>query len=83
MQTTIPFKDLITTTRLTDMSNIRHLLAVLLFVPALCPAQTATENYVKTVTMLDAAGTESLQAVQYYPHSPSPLPAPTEGRHAP
>ena len=48
------------------MNNIKHLLAVLLFVPALCPAQTATQNYVKTVTMLDAAGTESLQAVQYY-----------------
>ena len=48
------------------MNNIKLLLALLLFVPALCPAQTATQNYVKTVTMLDAAGTESLQAVQYY-----------------
>ncbi len=42
--------------------NIKHLLAVLLFVPALCPAQTATQNYVKTVTMLDAAG-EKLRVI--------------------
>ena len=69
--------------------TLTAILALLLYVPALCSAQTATENYVKTVTMLDADGTDSLQAVQYYnglgstPHSPSPLPAPTEGRHAP
>ena len=48
------------------MNNIKLLLALLLYVPALCSAQTATENYVKTVTMLDADGTDSLQAVQYY-----------------
>ena len=46
--------------------TLTAILALLLSVPALCSAQTATENYVKTVTMLDAAGTESLQAVQYY-----------------
>ncbi len=29
-------------------------------------AQTTSQNYVKTVTMLDAAGTKSLKSVQYY-----------------
>ena len=40
--------------------------AMLLLV--LCPArsQDTSQNYVKTVTMLDADGTDSLQAVQYY-----------------
>ena len=46
--------------------TLTAILALLLSVPALCSAQTATENYVKTVTMLDADGTDSLQAVQYY-----------------
>ena len=46
--------------------TLTAILALLLYVPALCSAQTATENYVKTVTMVDADGTDSLQAVQYY-----------------
>lgn len=42
------------------------IMAMLLLV--LCPArsQDTSQNYVKTVTMLDADGTDSLQAVQYY-----------------
>ena len=42
------------------------IMAMLLLV--LCPArsQNTSRNYVKTVTMLDAGGTDSLQAVQYY-----------------
>ena len=42
------------------------IMAMLLLV--LCPArsQNTSRNYVKTVTMLDAEGTDSVQAVQYY-----------------
>lgn len=48
------------------MNKITRLLTILSFFPVLCMAQTATENYVKTVTMLDEEGTDSIQAVQYY-----------------
>ena len=48
------------------MNKITQLLTILSFFPVLCMAQTATENYVKTVTMLDEEGTDSIQAVQYY-----------------
>ena len=41
-------------------------LAVLTLPPCLAHAQDTSRNYVKTVTMLDADGTDSLQAVQYY-----------------
>ena len=41
-------------------------LAVLMLPPCLALAQDRSRNYVKTVTMLDAGGTDSLQAVQYY-----------------
>ena len=33
--------------------------------PCLAQAQDTSRNYVRTVTMLDAGGTDSLQAVQY------------------
>ena len=38
------------------------------FAVLLCPAkaQDTAQNYVKTVTKLNADGTDSLQAVQYY-----------------
>ena len=48
------------------MGMARLMLTVLSFIPALCMAQTVSRNYVKTVTMLDAGGTDSIQAVQYY-----------------
>ena len=41
-------------------------LAVLMLPPCPAQAQDTSRNYVKTVTMLDAGGTDSLQAVQYY-----------------
>ena len=41
-------------------------LAVLMLPPFPTRAQDTSRNYVKTVTMLDADGTDSLQAVQYY-----------------
>ena len=40
-------------------------LAVLMLPPCPAQAQDTSRNYVKTVTMLDAGGTDSLQAVQY------------------
>ena len=40
--------------------------AVLMLSPCLVQAQDTSRNYVMTVTMLDAGGTDSLQAVQYY-----------------
>ena len=48
--------------------NKTHItLAVMLTVlPCTARSQTSSRNYVKTVTMLDAAGTDSLQSVQYY-----------------
>ena len=42
------------------------LMAVLLLLPFPAHAQDTSQNYVRTVTMLDADGTDSLQAVQYY-----------------
>ena len=39
---------------------------VLMLPPCLAQAQDTSRNYVRTVTMLDAGGTDSLQAVQYY-----------------
>ena len=48
------------------MDMARHLLAILLFIPALCMAQDTSQNFVRTVTMLDADGTDSIQAVRYY-----------------
>ena len=41
-------------------------LAVFMLSPYPARAQDTSRNYVKTVTMLDAGGTDSLQAVQYY-----------------
>ena len=41
-------------------------LAVLTLPPCLAHAQDTSRNYVKTVTMLDVDGTDSIQAVQYY-----------------
>lgn len=41
-------------------------LAAVTLLPCLAQAQDTSRNYVKTVTMLDAGGTDSLQAVQYY-----------------
>ena len=43
-----------------------RLLVTLLALPALCIAQSSTENYVKTETMLDADGSSSMVSVQYY-----------------
>ena len=34
--------------------------------PCLSQAQDTSQNFVRTVTMLKAGGTDSLQAVQYY-----------------
>ncbi len=41
-------------------------LAVFTLPPCLAHAQDTSRNFVRTVTMLDADGTDSLQAVQYY-----------------
>ena len=46
--------------------TIMAVVAVLMLSPCLAHAQYTSRNYVKTVTMLDAGGTDSLQAVQYY-----------------
>jgi hypothetical protein len=45
-----------------------RIVIVTMFLLVLCPArsQNTSRNYVKTVTMLDAGGTDSLQAMQYY-----------------
>ena len=64
--TTKHFRNISTTTRKTKMNKIKHLLTVLSFVPALCVAQTATENYVMTETMLDSTASTSIKSVQYY-----------------
>ena len=48
------------------MNKIKQLMAILSFVPAMCAAQTTTENYVKTMTMLDANEKNSIKSVQYY-----------------
>ena len=63
-------------------------LAVLTLPPCPAQAQDTSRNYVKTVTMLDAGGTDSIQAVQYYnglgrPTSPSLPLMPMAARHAP
>ncbi len=42
------------------------LIAMLTMLPCSVLAQTPSQNYVRTVTMLDAYGTDSIQAVQYY-----------------
>ena len=41
-------------------------LAAATLLPCLTEAQDTSRNYAKTVTMLDASGTDSIQAVQYY-----------------
>ena len=46
--------------------TIMAVVAVLMLSPCLVQAQDTSRNYVRTVTMLDAGGTDSLQAVQYY-----------------
>lgn len=48
------------------MNHIKHLLLLVGLVPCIVHAQSTSHNFVKTVTMLDADGTDSLQAVQYY-----------------
>ncbi len=48
------------------MGMARLWLTALPFIPALCIAQDTSRNFVRTVTMLDADGTDSIQAVQYY-----------------
>ena len=47
-------------------NRIRHILSILSFVPAMTLAQSATENYVKTETMLDANSNNNMTSVQYY-----------------
>ena len=46
--------------------TIVTVLAVLALPPCLAQAQDTSRNYVRTVTMLNAEGTDSIQAVQYY-----------------
>ena len=46
--------------------TIMAVVAVLMLSPCLVQAQDTSRNYVRTVTMLDAGGTDSLQAMQYY-----------------
>ena len=46
--------------------TIMAVVAVLMLSPCLAHAQDTSRNFVRTVTMLDAGGTDSLQAVQYY-----------------
>ena len=48
------------------MNKIKQLLAILSLAPALCQAQSSDENYVQTMTMLNASGNSSISAVQYY-----------------
>ncbi|MBR6978615.1 MAG: hypothetical protein IKH88_02135, partial [Prevotella sp.] len=47
-------------------ATMTAMMAVLMLPPCLSRAQDTSRNFVKTVTMLDADGTDSLQAVQYY-----------------
>ena len=42
------------------------IMAVLTLPPCPAQAQDTSRNYVRTVTMLNAGGTDSVQAVQYY-----------------
>ena len=48
------------------MNKTIHILFISLLLSATCLAQTTTENYVKSETMLDAGGTVSMTSVQYY-----------------
>ena len=47
-------------------ATIMAVVAVLMLSPCLVQAQDTSRNFVRTVTMLNAGGTDSLQAVQYY-----------------
>ena len=47
-------------------ATMTAMMAVHMLLPFPAQAQDTSRNYVKTVTMLDAGGTDSLQAVQYY-----------------
>ena len=44
----------------------QQLIFLSLLVSTECPAQTSTENYIATETMLDANGASSIKSVQYY-----------------
>ena len=44
----------------------QQLICLSLLVSTECPAQTSTENYIATETMLDANGASSIKSVQYY-----------------
>ena len=46
--------------------TIMAVVAVIMLSPCLVQAQDTSRNFVRTVTMLNAGGTDSLQAVQYY-----------------
>ena len=48
------------------LSTMTAMMAVLVLPQCPTRAQDTSRNFVKTVTMLDADGTDSLQAVQYY-----------------
>ena len=45
---------------------VAALAVLMLHPPSLAQAQDTSRNYVRTVTMLNAGGTDSVQAVQYY-----------------
>ena len=49
-----------------DMSHIIPIMSLLIFLPSVSMAQSATENYMMTETMLDATGSASVKTVQYY-----------------
>ena len=48
------------------MRYIIPIMSLLIFLPSVSMAQSTTENYVMTETMLDATGETSVKAVQYY-----------------
>lgn len=48
------------------IKHIKQLLTILSLAPVMCAAQTSTENYVKTMTMLDKDNQRSMSSVQYY-----------------
>ena len=48
------------------MRHIIPIMSLLIFLPSVSMAQSTTENYVMTETMLDATGETSVKAVQYY-----------------
>ena len=66
MSTTRPFRNISTTIVQSKMNKIKQLLTILPFVSVQCLAQTLTENFVKTETMLDTTGTTSIKSIQYY-----------------